>query len=299
MRAPAGWYPDPQDRSRLRLWDGALWTDRVVAAGAAGPPPSRRGGTARVVAAVAGVALVLGVGVGLGLRTLGQPDAPVTDDPTTPVADPVYPREPVEVTFEEGETWDEPITITSTGVYRVVAEGGGSSDLRLELTQDGTSLASNDDGRSPLRGASSLDPLLVVVLHPGDYELVVGTYRDRAAGSGTLQVEHLTGAVPLTPGETAELDVPSDGAVVGFLTREDAASVVVDVRADGDADLAMLVTDAEGGTRYVQDRGGSAADTHGGERGDPLTTTTATDVVVVVWTIDGVAAGATLALSPG
>lgn len=28
--APAGWYPDPQNRARLRLWDGAKWVDHYA-----------------------------------------------------------------------------------------------------------------------------------------------------------------------------------------------------------------------------------------------------------------------------
>lgn len=31
-QTPAGWYPDPQDPSQLRLWDGARWTTSVHAA---------------------------------------------------------------------------------------------------------------------------------------------------------------------------------------------------------------------------------------------------------------------------
>lgn len=30
MTQPSGWYDDPSDGSRLRYWDGVLWTDRTV-----------------------------------------------------------------------------------------------------------------------------------------------------------------------------------------------------------------------------------------------------------------------------
>ncbi len=30
MTQPSGWYDDPSDHSRLRYWDGILWTDRTV-----------------------------------------------------------------------------------------------------------------------------------------------------------------------------------------------------------------------------------------------------------------------------
>ena len=36
---PAGWYPDPEDPSRQRYWDGAAWGAQAPAAPAAPPPP--------------------------------------------------------------------------------------------------------------------------------------------------------------------------------------------------------------------------------------------------------------------
>jgi len=40
MSAPAGWYPDPSDRSRQRWWDGAQWTahEQVVGSGYVAAP---------------------------------------------------------------------------------------------------------------------------------------------------------------------------------------------------------------------------------------------------------------------
>jgi len=35
MTTPANWYPDPQDSSQLRYWDGLNWTEHVAPAGAA------------------------------------------------------------------------------------------------------------------------------------------------------------------------------------------------------------------------------------------------------------------------
>lgn len=42
---PAGWYPDPQDSSRQRYWNGTAWTEHTAegnprAAGAAGTQPA-------------------------------------------------------------------------------------------------------------------------------------------------------------------------------------------------------------------------------------------------------------------
>jgi len=28
-QTPAGWYPDPQDATQFRYWDGAAWSDQV------------------------------------------------------------------------------------------------------------------------------------------------------------------------------------------------------------------------------------------------------------------------------
>jgi hypothetical protein len=36
---PAGWYPDPQDASQQRYWDGAAWTGHTAAAGSAAAAP--------------------------------------------------------------------------------------------------------------------------------------------------------------------------------------------------------------------------------------------------------------------
>ena len=36
---PAGWYPDPQDPSRQRYWDGAAWSEATQPFPTAPPPP--------------------------------------------------------------------------------------------------------------------------------------------------------------------------------------------------------------------------------------------------------------------
>jgi hypothetical protein len=37
---PAGWYPDPQDATQQRYWDGSSWTGHTAAAGTASAPPT-------------------------------------------------------------------------------------------------------------------------------------------------------------------------------------------------------------------------------------------------------------------
>jgi hypothetical protein len=36
---PAGWYPDPQDATQQRYWDGTAWTGHTAAAGGSGAAP--------------------------------------------------------------------------------------------------------------------------------------------------------------------------------------------------------------------------------------------------------------------
>ena len=52
-----GWYPDPFDQSRLRLWDGVAWTDKVMASPR---PRHRRGLVALVLLCVLSVATAIG-----------------------------------------------------------------------------------------------------------------------------------------------------------------------------------------------------------------------------------------------
>jgi len=51
---PAGWYPDPSgDTSRVRYWDGNVWTDQFLAADSGKPVAASASGTAVVSGAVA------------------------------------------------------------------------------------------------------------------------------------------------------------------------------------------------------------------------------------------------------
>jgi hypothetical protein len=73
MSAPAGWYPNPEDATSLRWWDGAQWRDETAPASewpsyepSALQPPRRRrrwpwvlGGVAVLVMSALGVFVVL------------------------------------------------------------------------------------------------------------------------------------------------------------------------------------------------------------------------------------------------
>ena len=63
---PAGWYPDPEDATRSRYWDGATWTQR--------PPPAGPGSGLTIALGVCLTLLGVGVGPVAGLALLsGKP----------------------------------------------------------------------------------------------------------------------------------------------------------------------------------------------------------------------------------
>jgi|1186.fasta_scaffold09972_4 hypothetical protein len=91
MNTPEGWYPDAQDQTKLRYWNGTRWTDytapaevkgqpsqlgAVSAAGTPEPSPSQVTDAATVPARVplhrrgwvlpsaAGLALIVGIAIG-------------------------------------------------------------------------------------------------------------------------------------------------------------------------------------------------------------------------------------------
>jgi uncharacterized protein (AIM24 family) len=52
MTTPANWYPDPQDASLQRYWDGERWTEHTAPAAAAASPTEAPGGVAAPAAGV-------------------------------------------------------------------------------------------------------------------------------------------------------------------------------------------------------------------------------------------------------
>jgi len=50
---PAGWFPDPQDESQFRYWDGDRWTDHRAPKTPTAPPPPGLGGSGGSVALLA------------------------------------------------------------------------------------------------------------------------------------------------------------------------------------------------------------------------------------------------------
>lgn len=79
MNTPAGWYPDEQDRTKQRYWNGSRWTDHtapaeVVSEPTAMPGPATEAAPATahvpllhrgwVLPSAAGLALVVGLALG-------------------------------------------------------------------------------------------------------------------------------------------------------------------------------------------------------------------------------------------
>lgn len=74
MTQPMGWFPDPEDPSRQRWWDGAQWTSQTrhtpTATPASVPPPKKSG---KKVLAVVGVLVGAFVLLGIVGALLGDP----------------------------------------------------------------------------------------------------------------------------------------------------------------------------------------------------------------------------------
>jgi hypothetical protein len=69
---PAGWYPDPQDPSRQRYWDGSAWSEATQAAPGAAPPPTGAYGAPSYGAPTYG-APSYGQPMGYGMAAAGAP----------------------------------------------------------------------------------------------------------------------------------------------------------------------------------------------------------------------------------
>jgi Protein of unknown function (DUF2510) len=73
--APAGWYPDPWNRSALRWWDSSAWTEHTTPTTPTTPAKLRRGYAAFVEAALAWSALLLVLAVVLPVYTVNSSHA--------------------------------------------------------------------------------------------------------------------------------------------------------------------------------------------------------------------------------
>lgn len=77
----AGWFPDPDDQSVVRYWDGERWTDFVARPEEAKPPRRRRGLLGRLPRVRLGIAAA-GLLTVLALAVAGQRLSPTVERPT-------------------------------------------------------------------------------------------------------------------------------------------------------------------------------------------------------------------------
>lgn len=68
MSQPAGWYPQPNDPSNVRWWDGTQWTEHTQPIAPVAPAPVRKGNKIAIAAAVL---------VFLGLIFMAVPEAQI------------------------------------------------------------------------------------------------------------------------------------------------------------------------------------------------------------------------------
>lgn len=63
---PAGWYPDPQDATQQRYWDGTAWTGHTAAAGAASAAPQGDAAAGAAIPTAGAPSWQVPVGGGMG-----------------------------------------------------------------------------------------------------------------------------------------------------------------------------------------------------------------------------------------
>ena len=143
-----GWYPDPDDASRARYWDGSAWTDRFRSLSGDAEKTTAGRGRSRVFL---WVALVAVVAVAAGVFVLAGGDSASAD----------------EVVLESATAAGEDPFFESIAKSAVAVEGGG-----VELAGTGgaavASLAGDTPGLYGGTGEDACDPAALVAFLEGN-----------------------------------------------------------------------------------------------------------------------------------
>ncbi|WP_223402256.1 DUF2510 domain-containing protein [Occultella gossypii] len=266
--------------------------------GQSGGPQKKN--TGLIVAIVAVLVVVLGVGGYFGFRALNPDDpeptagpgptsAPTdapTDTPTEPVDGPTdaptgdMPEMVATLTlgtalpgsFAADGSWGALLPITTPGVYLLHGVADGAEDLELTVYDEGLNAISFIDdipqGADVLQ-PNSLNPLLPIYLEAGQYAVVI-TEIAGAPASFQVLAEDLT-AIPELPQDTdVTISMTAGNVWVNYVVVDAAGTITIDARTTNDADLLMTVISPLGGWIANDDRGSDIAGQVGGDTYDPF-----------------------------
>lgn len=238
---PAGWYPDPDGANRQRYWDGDAWTEYYTP-------------LAPEKAEIHGAATALNDYPYLTATRAGAHQGLM--------ATPVVGHESAPRTG----------TVQGGGIGTLQggtgAPHGGWPTAAPPSGEDGETLEFSGGGRrsSASRWALVAASVLVIGLVAGlGWWALGGRAGDGTATGPTTSTpaptdgETLTASLPL--GTATNGEVPVGGAWIGTLDLDAGSTLVIDARADGDADLALEVRPAGEDTPVADndDRGGPLA----------------------------------------
>jgi hypothetical protein len=264
--------------------------------------PQQKKNTGLIVAIVAVLVVVLGVGGFFGFRALnpddpgptaGSTDTPTdiptdtpTDAPTEPIDGPTdaptgdMPEMVATLTlgtalpgsFGADGSWGALLPITTPGVYLLHGLADGAEDLQLTVFDEELNAISYIDdipqGADVLQ-PNSLNPLLPIYLDAGQYAVVI-TELAGAPASFQVLAEDLT-AIPELPQDVdVTISMTAGNVWVNYVVVDAAGTMTIDARSTNGADLLMTVISPLGGWVANDDRGPDIAGLVGGDTYDPF-----------------------------